>query len=48
MQLRRIIYYSLTVLHVLSGIFAHHQEHQTLLQLLVLYKYVTDIWYHVP
>jgi hypothetical protein len=27
MQLCRIIYYSLTALHVLSDIFAHHQEH---------------------
>ena len=27
MQLCRIIYYSLAALHVLSDIFAHHQEH---------------------
>jgi len=27
MQLCRIIYYSLAAPHVLSGIFAHHQEH---------------------
>jgi hypothetical protein len=27
MQLSRIIYYSLAALHVLSNIFAHHQEH---------------------
>jgi hypothetical protein len=27
MQLCRIIYYSLVALHVLSDIFAHHQEH---------------------
>jgi len=27
MQLCRIIYYSLAVLHVLSDIFDHHQEH---------------------
>jgi hypothetical protein len=27
MQLRSIIYRSLTALHVLSDIFAHHQEH---------------------
>jgi len=27
MQMCRIIYYSLAALHVLSDIFAHHQEH---------------------
>jgi len=27
MQLRRIIYCSLTAIHVSSDIFAHHQEH---------------------
>ena len=27
MQLHRIIYYSLVALHVLSNLFAHHQEH---------------------
>jgi len=27
MQLCRIVYYSLVALHVLSDIFAHHQEH---------------------
>jgi len=46
MQLSRIIYYFLAALHVLSDIFAHHQEHLTVLQLLLLYKYVAADWCH--
>jgi hypothetical protein len=46
MQLYRVIYYSLCALHVSSDIFVHHQEHLTVLQLLVLYTYVAAGWYH--
>jgi hypothetical protein len=45
MQLCRIIYYSLAALHVSSDIFVHHQEHLTVLQLLVLHTYVAAGWY---
>jgi len=31
MQLYRLIYYSLSALHVSGDVFAHHQEHLTLL-----------------
>jgi hypothetical protein len=46
MQLCRIIYYSLAAVHVSSDIFAHRQEHLTVLQLLVLHTYVAASWYH--
>jgi hypothetical protein len=46
MQLCRIIYYSLTALHVSSDIFAHHQAHLNCKQLLVLQTYVAAGWYH--
>jgi len=46
MQPCRIIYYSLAALHISSDIFAHHQEHITVSQLLVLHTYVAAGWYH--
>jgi len=30
MQLYRLIYFSLSALHILGDVFAHHQEHLTL------------------
>jgi len=39
-QLCMIIYYSLAALHVSTDIFAHRQDHLTVLQLLVLHMYV--------
>ena len=44
MQLCMIIYYSLAALHVSGDIFAHYQEHKTVLQLLVLHTYVAASW----
>jgi hypothetical protein len=38
MQLCRINYYSLAAVHVSSEVFAYHQEHLTVLQLLVLHR----------
>jgi hypothetical protein len=46
LQLCRIIYYSLAVLHVSSDIFAHHQEYINCIQLLLLHTYVAAGWYH--
>ena len=40
MQLCRIIYYSLAAVCVSSDIFAHHQEHLDLLQLLALHTVI--------
>ena len=46
MKLCRIIYYSLATVHVSNDIFAHHQEHLTVLQIVVLHMYVSAGWYH--
>jgi len=42
MQLCRLIYFSLSALHVSGDVFAHHQEHLTILDEFQLIQYTSQ------